>query len=477
KSLKSTIKSALLLKLYKIQLDIHINNIKLGGFVGMIGILAVSWYAIQFSGKSGKKTMQKALPKSSLVQVPCKPQKTAFRVDVAHFNPKRPSFAVKLVSKIKQGVPLAYQTKVAVEKYNDYFFNKAKPALEVDKLIAKTCQYRGLVVYGDRNAQSGEESLTCWIEVVNVKKQITHQLEEPPASFKFSIPNHAHYVSYFISGLIKYYLHLNDEAQKDFGHFLKQIKSSPKASNHRVIAYCKIYLGKIAIEKGNKTKALRLFQEAHQLYQSDFNGKNILALSEAIQANKQMLEYESEAEGDDDDRLAALNSTSIAVDQNNPQSALPITLTNPDSVIKLDLRNRGLTKVPSSITRLSHLARLYFTRNRLTTLPVSLAQLKKLTHLFCRYNSFEVFPEVLTQMTQLKYLYLKSNRLKSIPAGIKKMTGLVSLHLQNNQISKLPPEIAQLKKLKWLYLKGNPISAKERALITSWLPDCKVIFE
>lgn len=456
---------------------VTINNVKLGGVFGVLGILTVAIFTMWHSNtKNDKQTVKPAKPKQQ--NIPCVSQKTDFRVDVAHFHPQRPSFAVKLVSKIKEKVPTSVKSQVAVEKYNDYFFNKAKPAFEVNKLIAKTCQYKGLVVYGDRNAQAGEKSLTCWIDIINLKKRESHQLEEPPSSFKFSIPHHARYVAYFVSGLIKYYLNLNDEAAQDFNNFLQQVSSVPTAQKKQVVAYCKVYLGKIALENGYKIKALALFKEANQLNPSDFNTKNILKLSKITSGNETT---KSETANENDGQVKGVGSTSLEVASIHRQESLPIVLRealkNPEKTEKLDFRTFKLSKVPEQVAQLVNIKKLYFTHSKLTTLPSFLSQLTKLTHLYCRYNQIEQFPQVLTYLPYLKGLYLRGNRLTNIPTEIKQMTALISLDLRNNQLTHLPPEIAELKNLRRLYLTHNPISDKHKKEIIKWLPKCDVTFK
>lgn len=420
-------------------------------------------------GTSHTKASVRPVKEAKNGQIVCQPQKARLRVDVAHFVKanQAPSFAIKLARKIKQGLPPQHQQLVAVNRYRNYLFGKDETQ-EVAKLTGQKCKYRGLVVYGDRNATKGNESLTCQVDVVDVVKQTSHELEEPPSSFRFSIPDHARYVSFFVTGLIKYYLDVNDEASRDFEMFLSEITGNNEASNKRLVSYCKSYLGRIAFEQGNKVRALRLFREANLLQKSEANTKNIRLLLS--------LGNEGESAEADHNKPEGLKAS---LQQEEAKQKLPKklrdALENPETKI-LRLGNHSLSELPQAIARLQNLTKLYLTQNKLTSLPAGIAQLQNLTHLYMRHNQLETVPGSLTQAKKLTNLYLDGNKLRSITSDIAKLQNLVSLHLKKNQLTTLPKAIARLKKLKYLSLTGNPISGEELQKIRKWLPRCTVTF-
>ena len=344
----------------------------------------------------------------------------------------------------------------------------------------------------------GNESLTCQIDVVNVVKEVSHELEEPPSSFRFSIPDHARYVSYFVNGLIKYYLGANGEASRNFEELLRKIATTKGDGKNRLMSYCKAYLGRISFERGDKKRALRLFEEANFLQKSEANTKNIQRLRNLVSGSESEDSVVA-VNNNDNDGVEGLKASLQEESRQKLPKRLRDALENSEVTSVLDLRDQGFVTIPESVMQLEKLTKLVFTSNRLTTLPGSIGKLKNLTTLtltnnkiaslpqgiaqlqnlkFLRMNSnhLKVFPESLTQLQNLFYVYLKNNQIKTLPQSIAQLQKLRTLYLDNNRLTSLPEGIAQLKGLRTLSLKGNPISAEELQKIREWLPGCNVFF-
>jgi small GTP-binding protein len=84
----------------------------------------------------------------------------------------------------------------------------------------------------------------------------------------------------------------------------------------------------------------------------------------------------------------------------------------------LDLRNNGLTKLPSEISELTQLKALDLGSNQLTTLPKELGQLTKLIELNLSLNQLTTLPQKICRLPALKYLGLRGNPLISPPIEI-----------------------------------------------------------
>jgi len=197
----------------------------------------------------------------------CQEQEEKLRVDIAHFSPaKSQPFAFRLVNDIKDHIS-SNKYSAQVELFQKYLTSNKQR----EKITAKKCNYRGFVVYGNRSVDEGNQSLSCVIDIVNTKKiEATHRLEEP-SSLAFKIDEHSEYISYFISGLLKYYLNFNKEANADFKKFLSKVKFEKKLNKRKkLIAYANYYLGRIEFEKHNIEKAVKLLVISDSLHTTKF---------------------------------------------------------------------------------------------------------------------------------------------------------------------------------------------------------------
>jgi Leucine-rich repeat (LRR) protein len=91
----------------------------------------------------------------------------------------------------------------------------------------------------------------------------------------------------------------------------------------------------------------------------------------------------------------------------------------------LDLADRKLKRLPSSIDRLDSLEYLYLNNNNLSDSAI----------------------EVLKGLTKLKVLDLRGNNLMRLPYELGTLTQLSHLLLEDNKITMIPPEIRQIQGL------------------------------
>lgn len=135
-----------------------------------------------------------------------------------------------------------------------------------------------------------------------------------------------------------------------------------------------------------------------------------------------------------------LNKGAYMSPMNNPGS---ITTSN-----ILDLSNKGLTSVPSTVFNQTNLEELNLSNNLLTgAIPSQIGNLKN-----------------------LKILNLSNNKMTGLPAEIGQLTNLQVLDVSNNQLTGLPNELANLKNLKTFNLSGNQYSQQDLNVILQGLP-------
>lgn len=153
----------------------------------------------------------------------------------------------------------------------------------------------------------------------------------------------------------------------------------------------------------------------------------------------------------------------------------------------LNLRNLGLSSLPSSIGDLVFLRALYLDRNPLLDLPMEMAALAELHTLSLERVPLDSLPPVVPRLPSLKYLrlgkmglgvfpmgligieslealYLDSNGLTTVPAEIGRLARLWDLNLGQNRLRNLPPEIGDLAELKNLWVHDNVLDSLPSAI-------------
>lgn len=131
---------------------------------------------------------------------------------------------------------------------------------------------------------------------------------------------------------------------------------------------------------------------------------------------------------------------------------------------ELDLRNQGITEIPSEIRLLFSLKSLRLDGNQLTAVPPEIGFLSSLKSLRLDGNQLTAVPPEIGLLTGLKSLDLSVNQLTILPPEIGRLTRLQSLDLSGNDLTDLPQGIGQLIDLRILYLSGNVLTAIPREI-------------
>ena len=144
-------------------------------------------------------------------------------------------------------------------------------------------------------------------------------------------------------------------------------------------------------------------------------------------------------------------------------------------VVALDLTRRKLHTLPGDLVELSALRVLMLHKNRLNDLPPWLAEMESLEVLLLDQNRFDTFPEVLLRMDRLETLSLGDNFIEEIPLDVDHMASLRHLGLWGNLIGRYPASLGDLPNLRTLDLLHNDMTAEEQELVSSMLPQVKVL--
>ncbi|HSH67017.1 MAG TPA: leucine-rich repeat domain-containing protein [Bacteroidia bacterium] len=167
---------------------------------------------------------------------------------------------------------------------------------------------------------------------------------------------------------------------------------------------------------------------------------------------------------------------SLTLDTLTGFTSLQEALKNPDQVIKLELRKKGLKTFPKEILQFKNLQYLDLSKNKITEIPEDIGKLKSLQYFSIARNNLIEFPFQIGELTNLYYLNANNNDLVGITAGIGTLTKLKNFDLWSNDLEHFPDELQNMKSLKILDLRAILIPDAEQARIQQLLPNTTVYF-
>lgn len=154
---------------------------------------------------------------------------------------------------------------------------------------------------------------------------------------------------------------------------------------------------------------------------------------------------------------------------------LPSTIEQFKNLRKLTIRNTQLQSLPASVGNLEQLEELNLYKNKLTVLPNTISNLVHLRVLDVSSNALKELPEDIGQLTKLEELYAHKNELTQIPLSIKEITGLRGITVgKNTDLRQLPLELGKLKQLLVIDAKASPIDSQNISELKKLLPNCRI---
>ena len=122
----------------------------------------------------------------------------------------------------------------------------------------------------------------------------------------------------------------------------------------------------------------------------------------------------------------------------------------------LSLEYNQLTILPDTLWSLTSLTRLNLSHNPLGRISVELGQLKNLHELWLtNINLYDLPTNVFVHLIHLEKLSLKSNHLRRLPSDIGHLIELRWLCLEDNELNDLPDSLQDCSNLSYLNLNGN----------------------
>ncbi len=124
----------------------------------------------------------------------------------------------------------------------------------------------------------------------------------------------------------------------------------------------------------------------------------------------------------------------------------------------LDLSNKNITVLHSSIRTLTFINKLYLRENNITELPEEILELKRLWHLYLDSNPLPSFPVLLKRMPWLITISLNYTGITELPDTLVKFPKLEAISLEGNGLDSFPSQIPKIKTLRYLGLDDNNIT-------------------
>lgn len=143
----------------------------------------------------------------------------------------------------------------------------------------------------------------------------------------------------------------------------------------------------------------------------------------------------------------------------NRQIELPLNPDEIENVTKLDLRFKGINKLPKEIDCLINLVEIDAEFNELAELPWEFGKLRKLVYINLGHNKFTDIPGIICKNTLIESLNFEANNIKKLSPVITNLSDLKYFNLSFNLLTELPSEFGHLKHLVSLNIACNNLSS------------------
>ncbi|KAI5055562.1 hypothetical protein GOP47_0029083 [Adiantum capillus-veneris] len=160
------------------------------------------------------------------------------------------------------------------------------------------------------------------------------------------------------------------------------------------------------------------------------------------------------------DKHARTDSANLSASCDVAKTVLELGANNQNSNTKMDLSNRLLSSLPTSLGHnFTNLISLDLSKNQLKELPCSIGDLDRLEVLDLQSNQLSSLPDAIGFLENLRYLNVSGNMLVNLPESIGGCRNIVELNVGFNQLQRLPTRIGlDLQSLKNLCVHSNRLT-------------------
>lgn len=195
-----------------------------------------------------------------------------------------------------------------------------------------------------------------------------------------------------------------------------------------------------------------------------------LVLVFSFGCKKEVVNAEMWLEERKEERVLNLSNKEIAV--------LPTSIGNLSKVEELTLQYDSLTSLPKEIGNLKQLKILNLFGNPLTTLPDELGNLENLEVLLLGRTQLQEIPPVLAKLKHLKTLALDETKVQLTEADVEVIANLPNLEILDLSLMReyktLPKNLAKLSFLKQLILQKTLLEKSDVVRLRDELPKVRV---
>lgn len=195
-----------------------------------------------------------------------------------------------------------------------------------------------------------------------------------------------------------------------------------------------------------------------------------LVLVFSFGCKKEVVNVEMWLEEHKEERVLNLSNKEIAV--------LPTSIGNLSKVEELTLQYDSLTSLPKEIGNLKQLKILNLFGNPLTTLPEELGNLENLEVLLLGRTQLQEIPPVLAKLKHLKTLALDETKVQLTEADVEVIANLPNLEILDLSLMReyktLPKNLAKLSFLKQLILQKTLLEKSDVVRLRDELPKVRV---
>ncbi|OJJ23931.1 hypothetical protein BKI52_06160 [marine bacterium AO1-C] len=110
-------------------------------------------------------------------------------------------------------------------------------------------------------------------------------------------------------------------------------------------------------------------------------------------------------------KVLSLDSNQLGVAKDKQEYAIPLRIGFMDNLVKLDLTNNHLKKLPPGIGLLEQLEEILLAYNQFDEFPIELCEVETLRSIFFSNNNISRLPEDMKYLTQLEFIDLRGNPL------------------------------------------------------------------
>tara|TARA_B100000029_G_scaffold92901_1_gene82835 strand:+ start:8106 stop:9158 length:1053 start_codon:yes stop_codon:yes gene_type:complete len=113
-------------------------------------------------------------------------------------------------------------------------------------------------------------------------------------------------------------------------------------------------------------------------------------------------------------------------------------------ITEIRYNNKGIQKIPNTISNLDSLQRIELQYNQIDTIPGYVSNLSRLNYFTIQNNNITFLPPQIRDLKKLEIFKISENKLTEVHQNIGQLTNLIVLHLSENELESLPDSMCNI---------------------------------